>query len=141
MKKRNLPTFVSNNVRLKVLVNNQYLTLQEEGKLMSRFVIAGRCRPDIDLPGYFHMYEFSIVPKCLFTPDRNLHKCIGKVNIADEIYNLQASVMLDDAALNRESNEENKVIIFDGMPVVNLTGIKKQTIKTCFEFANAFVTA
>ena len=49
--------------------------------------------------------------------------------------------MLDDAALNRESNEENKVIIFDGMPVVNLTGIKKQTIKTCFEFANAFVTA
>ena len=143
MKKTNLPTFVSNNVQLKVLVNNQYLTLKEERKLMSRFAIAGRCCSDIHLPDYFHMCEFYTpnTPKCLFKPDWNLHKCIDKVNVADEIYNLQASVMLDDAALNRESNEENKVIIFDGVPKVNLTGIKKQAIKRCSDFANAVATA
>ena len=130
MKKTNLPAFVSNNMQLKVLVNNQYLTLKEERKLMSKFAIAARCCSDIDLPDYFHMCEFSITPKCLFTPDWNLHKCIDKTNVVDEIYNLQASVMLDDEALNRESNEENKVIIFDGVPNVNLTDTKKETIKT-----------
>ena len=29
MKKTKLPTFISNNVQLKVLVNNQYLILKE----------------------------------------------------------------------------------------------------------------
>ena len=48
MKKTKLPTFISNNVQIEVLVNNQYLTLKEERKLMSRFVIAARSRPDID---------------------------------------------------------------------------------------------
>ena len=86
------------------------------------------------------MYKFSVVPKSLFTPDGNLHKCTEKANVADEIYNLQASVMLDDAILNGDSNEENKVIIFDGMAIVNLIDIKKQKIKTCLEFANAFVS-
>ena len=38
--------------------------------------------------------------------------------------------MLDDEALNREPNEENKVLIFDGVQNVNLTDTKKQTIKT-----------
>ena len=38
--------------------------------------------------------------------------------------------MLDDEALDRESNEENKVIIFDGVPNLNLTDTKKETIKT-----------
>ena len=101
MKKTKLPTFISNNVQLKVLVNNQYLTLKEL-KFMSRFVTAARCRPDIDLAGYFCMYEFSVVLKSLFTPDGNLHKCTDKENVADEIYNLRASVMLDNAILRRE---------------------------------------
>ena len=86
------------------------------------------------------MSEFSVVPKSLFTPDGNIHKCTDKANLADEIYNLQASVMLDDAILNGESNEESKVIIFDGMAIVNLVDIKKQKIKTCLELANVFVS-
>ena len=111
MKKSKLPTFICNNVQLKIHVNNQYLTLKKRRKLMSRFVIAARCCPDIDLPGYFGMYEFSVVLKSLFTPDGNLHKCSDKANVADEIYNLQASVMLDNETLDGDSNEENKVII------------------------------
>ena len=88
------------------------------------------------MPDYFGMYEFSVVPKPLFTPDGNIRKFTDKANVADEIYNLQASVILDDAILNRESNEENTVNIFDGMTIVNLINIKKQKIKTCLEFAN-----
>ena len=97
MKKTKLPTLVSNNVQIKVLANNRYLTLKEQRKLMSRFVLAARCCPDSDFPGYFRLYEFSVVPKSLFTPDENLPKCIDKANAAGEIYNLQASVMLNDA--------------------------------------------
>ena len=37
--------------------------------------------------------------------------------------------MLDDAILNGDSNEENKVIIFDGMAIVNLIDVKKQKLK------------
>ena len=138
MKKSKLPTFICNNVQLKIHVNNQYLTLKKKRKLVSRFVIAARCCPDIDLPGYFGMYEFSVVLKSLFTPDGNLHKCSDKANVADEIYNLQASVMLDNETLDGDSNEENKVIIFDGIAIVNLIDIKKQKIKICLEFASAF---
>ena len=90
MKKSKLPTFICNSAQLKIHVNNQYLTLKEEQKLMSRFVIAARCRPDTDLPGCFSMCKFSVVSKSLFTPDGNLHKCTDKANVADEICNLQA---------------------------------------------------
>ena len=120
MKELKFPTFICNNVELNVLVNNQYLTLKEERKLMLRFGIAARCRPDNDLPVYFGMFEFSVAPKSFFTLDGNLHKCTNKANVADEIYNLQASVILDDAILNGDSNAENKGIIFDGMAIANL---------------------
>ena len=48
--------------------------------------------------------------------------------------------MLDDAIMNSESREEKKVIIFDGMAILNLIDIKKQKIKTCLEFANALLS-
>lgn len=66
------------------------------------------------------MFGFSVAPKSFFTLDGNLHKCTNKANVADEIYNLQVSVILDDAILNGDSNEENKGIIFDGMAIANL---------------------
>ena len=64
------------------------------------------------------MYDFFVLPKSLFTPDRNLRKCTDKVKVADEIYNLQASIIFDDVILNRESNEENTVNISDGMALL-----------------------
>ena len=64
------------------------------------------------------MYDFSVLPKSLFTSDRNLRKCTDKVKVADEIYNLQASIIFDDVILNRESNEENTVNISDGMALL-----------------------
>ena len=57
------------------------------------------------------MYELSVLPKYLFTPDGNLHKCTDTTNGAREFCNLQACVMLDLAVLNREPNEESKIII------------------------------
>ena len=44
-------------------------------------------------------------------------------------------LILDDAILNGDSNEENK-----GMALVNLIDIKKQNINTFLEFASAFVS-
>ena len=61
------------------------------------------------------MCEFSVVPKSLCTPDGNLHKCTDIGNVADDIYNPQASAMLGYAILNRESNDTNKVITFGGV--------------------------
>ena len=40
---------------------------------MTRLLIASRTRPDIDLPRYLGMYEFSVVPRSLFTTDGTLN--------------------------------------------------------------------
>ena len=76
------PILIGNNVKIKVLVNCQCLTLNIERTLMPRFSTVARISPDIDLPGYFGTYEFFIVPKSLFTADGNLHNCIDKAGVA-----------------------------------------------------------
>ena len=39
---------------------------------MSRFTVAARSRLDIDLPGYLGKYEFSAVPRSIFTGEGDL---------------------------------------------------------------------
>ena len=65
MKKTKLPTFISNNVQLKVLVINQYLTLKEERKLIFKVCHSSKMLSR-HLPGYFGMDKFSVVSKSLF---------------------------------------------------------------------------
>ena len=49
----------------------------------------GSCRrSDIDLPNYFVTYEFSVVPRSLFTMDGFLHQTSDKATIAREIRKL-----------------------------------------------------
>ena len=61
--KRKLPTFVNNKKIVTVKIRNQLINIRAERKLMSRFIVAARSRPDIDLPGYLGKHEFSAVPR------------------------------------------------------------------------------
>ena len=128
IKKEKLPTFAKNRAQTKLTIDKQLVNIKEERKLMSRFVIAARTRPEIDLPAYFGSCEFSVVPKSLFATDQTL------LELQQEECN-QSTERVNESA---ESNIRI-VIIFDGMAVFNIFDIKKEKIKTCDEFATSFI--
>ena len=98
-----------------------------------------RTRHDIDLPSYLGDYEFSVVPRSLFTPDGQLYKSTDKSVILNEIENLTNQAQ--DVLFHTSSvpNEKNSVIISDGMAIVNSISIESSKfIKTCQDFTNVF---
>ena len=92
IKKEKLPTSAKNCAQTKLTIDKQVANIKEERKLMSRFVIAARTHPEIDLPAYFGSYEFSVVPKslfALFATDGCLRLSTDKASIAQELLKLQ----------------------------------------------------
>ena len=67
--KSKLPTFGSNVKTVTVKIKDQLVHVKEQRKIISRFLIVCRTLHDIDLPLYLGDYEFSVVPRSLFTPD------------------------------------------------------------------------
>ena len=137
--KSKLPTFGSNLKTVTVKIKDQLVQVKEEHKLISRFLIVCRTRHDIDLPSYLGDYEFSVVPRSLFTPDGQLYKSTDKSVILNEIENLTNQAQ--DVLFHTSSvpNEKNSVIIFDSMAIVNSISIENSKfIKTCEDFANVF---
>ena len=57
---------------------------------MNRLLVASRTRPDIDLPKYLGMPQFSVVPLSLFTP-LSLYYLKDKAANATELRNFQAA--------------------------------------------------
>ena len=88
IKKEKLPTFTKNCAQTKLTIDKQLVNIKEERKLMSRFAIAARTRPEIDLPAYFGSYEFSVVTKSLFATDGSLCFNTDKASIAQELLKL-----------------------------------------------------
>lgn len=139
LKKEKLNTFSSNNKNVTVTVSKQLVQVREERKLMTRLLIASRTRPDIDLPSNIGMYEFSVVPRSLFTIDGTLHQTTDKSVIAAELCKSQKVKEIEENTEQSNDNRIRKVIIFDGMAIVNRINIKKQKITNCAEFADQFI--
>ena len=135
IKKEKLPTFDSLNKKVTLQLNKKIVRIKEERKLMSRFIIAARTRQDIDLAHYLGEYEFSVVPQSLFSSDGSLHQTADKSTVARELHK---AITCDNVVNAPSEDGEHKVIIFDGMAVVNRIDIKKSRIKTCKEFATTF---
>ena len=70
---RKLPTFANTKKVVTVKIRNNLINIKSERKLMSRFTVAARSRPDVDLSGYFGKYEFSAVPRLIFTEEGDLN--------------------------------------------------------------------
>lgn len=114
---------------------------------MNRLLVASRTRPDIDLRECLGSYEFTVTPPSLFSPDGTLHPTKDKSVIAEELFQLQtdhsntneyecAGDNIDDAQY--QSDEIRKVVIVDGMAIVNRVDIKKKEIRNCADFAKCF---
>ena len=72
MEKRSLKTFKSMNKIVKTKTQEKVIELQEEKSLISRYLIVSRNRPDLDIKFLVGNFEFSVVPKTFFTPDREV---------------------------------------------------------------------
>ena len=127
IKREKLSTFTSNNKTEKVILNNKTVQIKHERKLMNRLLVASRTRPDIDLPKYLGMYEFFVVPLSLFTPDGSLYYPKDKATIAAELRNFQHENESESTEYDCSSNTR-KVIIIDGMAIVNKINISSSQI-------------
>ena len=110
--KRKLPTFANNKKVVTVKIRKQLINIKAETKPMSRFTVASRSRPDIDLPGYLGKYEFPAVPRSIFTGEGDL------------IWSEDKSTITSECSPIESADADHKVIVFDG---------------SCSEFASAYV--
>ena len=80
------------------------------------------------------MYEFSVVPLSLFTPDGSLYYPNDKAAIATEIRNLQAAK--ENQSIEEEfSSNTRKVILIDDIATVKKIGIANSQKSNCDDFA------
>lgn len=85
---------------------------------------ANRVPPDNDLPYFFGIYEFSVVPRLFFTADGSLPHANDKSSIIRDIVQQLREHQSDSKEVFNGTNN-SKVAVFDGMKVVNETDIKK----------------
>ena len=97
---------------------------------MSRFTVAAKSRPDVDLPGYLGNYGFSTVPRSIFRQEGDLIRSKDKYKITSEMLE---SLPIENIA-EESADSGYKVIVFDGMAVVNKIDIKKMKLKSWSEF-------
>ena len=69
LKKCKLPTFKNQGKKITKIVEKKLVQLKEERTLLSRFLKTARKRPEIDIEESIGNYEFSVVPKSMFTDD------------------------------------------------------------------------
>ena len=135
IKRRKLPTFKENSVTSKVKFADKVITLKEERRLLTRFVMASRERPEVDLSKYLGQYEISVVPRSMFNSDGIVRIASDKSAIMHEI----EKIIGNKNVINlQEDSEIERTIMFDGMGLVNRIK-KSDNIKACKDFADVFV--
>ena len=130
-KKRNLKSFKTElNKTLKSTVQGKIVQLKEDKSLISRFLITSRKRPEIDLEFCLGNFEFSVVPKALFSPDGEPLPSTDKSKILHQIEELAKQYVDTEVPNDAELHQQNRVLILDGMAVVNQLN-KNMKVKTC----------
>ena len=104
---------------------------------MNRLLVASRRQPDIDLPKYLGMPEFSVVPLSLFMPDGSLYYLKDKAVNATELRNLQ--VVKENQSIEEEfSSDVREVIVIDSMTIVNNINTANSQISNRDDLAKCF---
>ena len=124
MKKCNLKTFKMLKKTSKLKVSDRIIQLKEEKNLMTRFLVTARKRPELELEFCIGNYEFSVVPKSLFTVDGYPLPCTDKAKLMHHVEDL--SVSTNQSTLI----QQNSAVVIDGVAVVNEI-IKDKSMETC----------
>ena len=135
--KRKLPTFATFNRSVKVKIKDKIVSLKEQSSLMTRLLITARKRPEVDLEMIIGAYEFTVVPRSILESDGSLMIDTTKSVVMHEIEKLMKD--RDNGEGIGENTPEQRVIIFDGMAILNK--IKLGTgIRDCTQLAERFLS-
>ena len=104
----------------KSAINNKKVHIKEGKSLMSRIHINTRKRPQLELKECLENYEFCVVPKPLFSVDRQPLACNDKSKLIHLIEELADSIF----PTNLVQEHDDSCIIIDGMTVVNKIAIE-----------------
>ena len=130
LKKCKLKSFKVTKKVLKTKVGEKVVQLKEEKSLLTRFMTTARKRPELDLEHCFGNFEFSVVPKSLFTNDGQPLTCTDKFVVLHEIENLSELGDQSPLDVSLAEEEEHKVIVIDRTAVVNQIA-KTKLMMTC----------
>ena len=88
---------------------------------MNRLLVSSRIRLGIDLLKCEGMYEFSLKPPSIFTPDGSLYYPKDKATIATDLQNLQSKE--GDEDIENGFSSTRKVVLIDDMAILNKINI------------------
>ena len=125
MKKCNLKTFKMLKKTSKLKIGDRIIELKEEKNLMTRFLVTARKRPELELELCIGNYEFSVIPKSLFTVGGHPLPCTDKAKLMHHVEDLSIST---DPSITLI--QQNSAVVIDGMAVVNEI-ITDKSMKTC----------
>ena len=103
MKKLSLKLFRSSSKLVKTKIGEKVTELREERNLLARFLIIMRSRPEIDMKVAIGLYEFSAVPRSLFSADGEMLLAYDKASI------LHALEGLPNEKQNQQEGQEAEV--------------------------------
>ena len=104
--------------------------MKEDRSLMQRIIVISQKLQKISLSMHIGKYEFSVSPRSLFSFDEKVHPCTGKSKLhALEDKAREMEMRVEEESL---SGSNLKVVIYDGMALVNKLEIRKD-VKTCKE--------
>ena len=120
VRRRKLPTLQINAKTINIKLKDQVVTIREEQRLLARFVVASRERPEIDLLAYLGKYEFSVVPRSMFLHDGTIHLASDKSSMLHEI-----EKVVEVSDITEGDGDLQTVIIFNGMALISLSLLSK----------------
>lgn len=140
IEKMKLKMFSANHKKVTCAVHEKLVKLKEDRQLLARFLVVQQSRPELgqNLGDAIGSYEFSVIPKSLFSSDGQLLIPTDKSSFVKLIESHKQDDTAESQMKNKEEEERDKVCIIDAMAVVQ--SIKKgPQMETCADFAEAFV--
>jgi len=149
MKKRQLKTWRSAGMKMKITAGDKIVELQEDRSLFGRMLVISKSRTEINLRETRETIatcEFSIVPRAMFAADGTMLHCSTKSNLMAILEKLptnnqETSVPLQDAqaqvAGDSATSTRKFVMIIDGMAQVQCFR-KPDWVHNCSQLANCF---
>lgn len=137
-KKNNISYFKDVGPVVKTKVKGQLVSIKQERKLLSRLLVVGKKRPELEVKDAIGEYEFDSAPPSNFQPDGSMLMLSGKSQVVKCVMDLSLPEDVNQPSTEEGNSIQTAVLIIDAMCVVNM--VTKTCEKfTASDFASKFV--
>ena len=135
MKKRKLLTWKTSAKVVKVTAADRIVELHEDRPLFARMMMVCKSRSEIDIKETVGQYEFSIVPRSLFSADGTMLHCASESNLMSILERLNDN--RNNGRVTGPNEDQMKVAIVDGMAEVQSLD-KPEWTRKCAQLTENF---